>query len=258
MTTLPPQTWDASTYDRSFGFVASYGNDLLELLAALPGERVLDLGCGTGDHVALLRSRRVVATGVDGSAEMVAQARAKYPDFPYFSVADARDLSGVAATAPKDGFDAVFSNAVLHWILEPEAVAASVAALLKPGGRFVAEFGGSGNVATIIDGAQRLRAERGLPEADLPWYFPTVGAYATVLERAGLEVRSAWLFDRPTVLDGDHGLVDWCRMFGGFLLDGVDSSDEFLQALGERLRPALYRNGSWWADYRRLRVVALR
>jgi trans-aconitate methyltransferase len=248
---MSTQTWDASLYDRHHGFVASYGQDLLELLGALPGERVLDLGCGTGDHVALLRSRRVVALGVDASPDMIARAADKYPDYPYFFVADAREL-GVS-----EEYDAVFSNAVLHWIPEPAKVAASVAAALKPGGRFVAEFGGSGNVGTILRAGQAVRAAAGLPEAKLPWYYPTIGQYANVLEEAGLETRSAWLFDRPTVLDGSGGLANWIRMFASFLNDGMDEA-EFEAALEERVREALWRNGSWWADYRRLRIVAVK
>ncbi|SHN34166.1 class I SAM-dependent methyltransferase [Cryptosporangium aurantiacum] len=248
---MSTQTWDAALYDRHHGFVASYGQDLLELLAALPGERVLDLGCGTGDHVALLRSRRVAADGVDASAEMIARAGDKYPDFPYFAVADARELGA------EDQYDAVFSNAVLHWVPEPERVAASVARALRPGGRFVAEFGGAGNVGTIIRAAQEVRAESGLPAAPLPWYYPTVGEYALVVEGAGLEVRSAWLFDRPTVLDGTAGLQNWVRMFATFLLDGLDEA-AFFAALEERVRETLWRNGAWWADYRRLRLVAVK
>ena len=248
---MSTQTWDAALYDRHHGFVASYGQDLLELLAALPGERVLDLGCGTGDHVALLRSRRVVADGVDASAEMIARAEEKYPDFPYFAVADARKL-GV-----ENRYDAVFSNAVLHWVPQPWRVAASVAKALRPGGRFVAEFGGAGNVATIIRAGQDVRAEAGLPEVPLPWYYPTVAQYARVVERAGLEVRSAWLFDRPTVLDGTAGLENWVRMFAAFLLDGVDDG-VFFRTLEDRVRGTLWRNGAWWADYRRLRLVAVK
>lgn len=251
---MTTQTWDAAVYDRHYGFVASYGQDLLELLAALPGERVLDLGCGTGDHVALLRSRRVVADGVDASPEMIARAIDKYPDFPYFAVADARELGVVASEA---GYDAVFSNAVLHWIPDPAKVAASVAAALKPGGRFVAEFGGSGNVATIIRAGQGVRAGAGLPPAEPPWYYPTVGEYSTVVEAAGLETRTAWLFDRPTVLDGTEGLANWVRMFATFLFEGLDEGD-FFPALEDRVRGDLWRNGTWWADYRRLRIVAVK
>ncbi|TQS46593.1 class I SAM-dependent methyltransferase [Cryptosporangium phraense] len=243
------QTWEASMSDR--GSEASYGRDLLELLAALPGERVLDLGCGTGDHVALLRSRRVAADGVDQSPSRIARAEEKYPDYPYFSVADARALNVEAY------YDAVFSNAVLHWIPEPAAVVASVASALRPGGRFVAEFGGAGNVRTIVDAAQDVREEFGLPRAPVPWFYPTVGEYATVVEGAELEVRSAWLFDRPTVLDGTEGLANWLRMHAEFLLEGVDA-EKFVGELEDRVRDRLWRNGAWWADYRRIRVVAVK
>jgi trans-aconitate methyltransferase len=253
------QTWDAALYDRHHGFVASYGQDLLELLAALPGERVLDLGCGTGDHVALLRSRRVVADGVDASPEMIARAIDKYPDFPYFAVADAREL-GVSdgVVASEAGYDAVFSNAVLHWIPEPAKVAASVAAALKPGGRFVAEFGGAGCVQTVrlalIDAANR----RGLDGAALdPWFFPTEAAYRSLLEAQGFVVRAITLFPRPTPLPGD--ITDWLETFAQPFLGAVPPDDRraFIQDVRDAVQPALFDPARGWsADYIRLQFDA--
>jgi trans-aconitate methyltransferase len=245
------QVWDASLYDRAHGFVAAFGADLLELLDARPGERILDIGCGTGDHVAALRQRGVAAHGIDSSDEMVQHARIKHPGVPV-SVADARRLDAGA------DLDAVFSNAALHWIPEAGEVATAVAGALRPGGRFVAELGGSGNVAAIVEAAAAVRAERGLLPAASPWYFPTVGQYATVLEAAGFEVRRAWLFDRPTRLDGEQGLSTWVRMFGAHLLDGVADPDAFLAGLSVRAKDRLWRNNAWWADYRRLRIAALK
>jgi len=245
------QVWNADLYDAKHAFIAAYGVDLLDLLAAKTGERVLDLGCGTGDHVHALRARGVDAVGVDASAEMIARALVKFPEAT-LRVADARSL-GFA-----EEFDAVISNAVLHWVPEADAVAVSVAAALKPGGRLVAELGGAGNIATIAGGIDALRAARGLPPAPPLWYFPTVGQYAAVLERAGLEVRQASLFDRPTKLDGEQGLVTWVRMFGSSLLSGVTDAPGLLAELDRRLRPSLYRDGHWFADYRRLRVVAVK
>ncbi|WP_394822349.1 class I SAM-dependent methyltransferase [Pendulispora albinea] len=246
--------WNAELYDGKHAFVASYGADLFELLAAQPGERVLDLGCGTGDHVAALRARGIDALGVDASAEMLARARQKFPDHPahVFRVGDARSLD-VAGE-----FDAVVSNAVLHWVPDADLAARSIHAALRPGGRFVAELGGSGNTATIGGGVEALRGARGLPPVRSPWYFPTVGQYAAVLERAGLEVRQAWLFDRPTQLEGDDGLATWVRMFGHHWLTDVPDVDAFLAELSHALRPALHRDGHWFADYRRLRVVAVK
>ncbi|MBE1609486.1 class I SAM-dependent methyltransferase [Actinopolymorpha pittospori] len=248
---MTSQTWNASLYDDKHGFVSALGAGVIDLLDARPGERVLDVGCGTGDHVASLRAAGVEVTGVDASADMISRAREKFPDLPV-RVADVRDL-------PFDAeFDAVLSNATLHWVREAPAAASSIARALAPGGRFVAEFGGAGNIATIADGAQTLRKDLGLAPAQSPWFFPTIGVYAAMLEAVGLEVSGAWLFDRPTQLVGEDGLANWLTMFCAHLLVGVPDVDGFLAELATRLRPVLYRDGSWWADYRRIRVTAVK
>jgi len=236
--------WDADLYDSRHHFVTAHGNELLALLDAQPGERILDLGCGTGDHVAALRAAGVDAIGVDSSPAMIEQALTRHPGLPV-SVADARDLDG-------GPFDGILSNAVLHWIPEAGQVAAALVRALRPGGRFVAEFGGAGNVAAIREG---VAAQRTAPAAET-WYFPTADEYSAVLRGAGFDVERAEIFDRPTRLDGDHGLANWVRMFGAHLLDGVPDPDDFLAELEDRLRPRLWRDGAWWADYRRLRVIA--
>lgn len=247
---MTAHVWDAELYDARHSFVAAHGTALLDLLNAAPGERVLDAGCGTGDHVAQLAAAGVDVLGVDISPEMVARAAARFPGIPV-TVADLRALPF------REEFDAVLSNAVLHWVPEADQAAASLRAVLRPGGRLVAELGGAGNIATLTTAIHELRAEWGLPQAASPWYFPTVAQYARVLENAGFEVRAAWLFDRPTPLTGADGLGSWVRMFATSLLAGVTGTDAFLTALEQRLRPALYQDGSWWADYRRLRVVAV-
>ncbi|GAA3760713.1 class I SAM-dependent methyltransferase [Salinactinospora qingdaonensis] len=246
---MTSQRWDAALYDQRHSFVADYGIDLLTALDAAPGERVLDAGCGTGDHLAHLRDNGVETVGVDASVPMVERARQRFPGL------DVRvaDLRHVAFDIP---FDAVLSNATLHWIPEADQAAATMFAALRPGGRLVAELGGDGNVAAITTGAQRLRARHGLAPAPSPWYFPSVAGYAGVLERAGFEVDSVVLFDRPTPLTGEDGLAVWVRMFGAHLLDGVADSEGFLAELSHQLRPHLYRDETWWADYRRLRVSA--
>ncbi|ELZ28796.1 methyltransferase [Halosimplex carlsbadense 2-9-1] len=252
--------WDPEAYDDDTGFVHEYGGSVVDLLDPQPGERVLDLGCGTG-HLTADIAERVgesgVAVGVDASVEMVERARERYPDLR-FALADAREY------APDRSFDAVFSNAALHWIPRDDqpAVAERVADLLPPGGRFVAELGGTGNVAAIVDAAVAELRARGY-EAANPWYFPTVGDHAAALEAAGFEVRLARLFDRPTELEGGReGLANWLDVFGDSLFADLDDAetDAAVSAVEERLRNDLFDadTGTWTADYRRLRFVAVR
>ena len=245
--------WNPKLYDDRHAFVWRHGAALIDLLAPRPGEVVLDLGCGTGHLTAQIADAGASVLGVDSSAEMIAEARQAYPALA-FEVGDARHLI-------LDGrFDAVFSNAVLHWVTEPDLAAAGIARALKPGGRFVAEFGGRGNVQAIMT-ALHTAVEQVVGEAvGSPWYYPSVGEYAGLLERHGLEVTSATLFERPTPLDGPDGLRRWVEMFGGAFLAHIPSErrGEFLALVEDAARPHQYRDGGWVADYRRLRVVAVR
>jgi trans-aconitate methyltransferase len=246
--------WNADLYDAKHSFVWQYGGDLVSLLAPQPGEQILDVGCGTGHLTAQIAESGAQVVGVDQSTSMIAAARQTFPNLK-FEVADARELSFDAT------FDAVFSNAALHWIQEPELVIRNIWKALRPGGRFVAEFGGKGNVhqvKTALD--QTLAQLRGSDQREVnQWYFPSVGEYAALVEGNGFEVRFMTLFDRPTLLaDGEAGLRNWITMFcaGYFVALGGASRDSFLRNVEELLRPALFRNGEWWADYRRLRLVA--
>lgn len=248
--------WNASLYDDRHAFVYEHGADLIDLLKPQAGERILDLGCGTGHLTAKIRAAGADVLGIDASAEMVAQARRNFPDLP-FEVADARDYR---SNRP---FDALFSNAVLHWIKPPEAAVETMAVALKPGGRLVVEFGGHGNVRQILtefQAAIESQCDRRIDELDL-WYFPSVAEYAVLLERAGLEVRYALLFDRPTPLDdGEAGMANWLAMFGEPCLAGIpiEKRPPVMADAIERMRPRLWHEGRWTADYRRLRVVAVK
>jgi len=252
--------WDPESYDRDTGFVHEYGGSVVDLLDPRPGERVLDLGCGTGHLTAAIADRvgeSGSAVGVDASAAMVERARETSPECR-FEVADAREY------APDRSFDAVFSNAALHWVPRDDQppVAERVAALLGPGGRFVAELGGTGNVSAVVDATLAEVRERGY-EVEQPWYFPTVGEHAAVLEAAGFEVRLARLFDRPTELDGGReGLANWLDVFGDSLFAGLDNAETeaVMSSVEDRLRDELFDadSGTWTADYRRLRFVAVR
>jgi len=245
--------WDSNAYDGSHAFVYEYGADVLDLLDPRSGERILDLGCGTGHLTDRIADAGADVVGIDQSAEMIETARETHPELA-FRRGDARDFE-VA-----DPVDAVFSNAVLHWIDDQDAVLDSIAAALRPGGRFVAELGGSGNVAAIADAVRAELRERGYEPPTEPWYFPTIGEHATALEAHGFEVRYARLFDRPTELDdGEDGLAGWLEMFGDRLLGPVPDGERagVVAAVEDRLREELYDDGVWTADYRRLRFVAV-
>lgn len=248
--------WDAGEYDERHSYVHQYGESVVDLLDPEPGERVLDLGCGTGHLTADIAGRGATVHGIDASGEMVRAARERYPELS-FEQADARTF---AAGEP---FDAVFSNAALHWIpgSDHDAVLAAVRDALVPGGRFVAEMGGTGNVETIVRATTAVLDGRGY-DADTPWYFPGIDEYAPRLAAAGLEPRRAVLFDRPTELEGADGLRDWLGMFGDSLLGAVPDGeqDAVVDAVEDRLRGELFDpdRGAWTADYRRLRFVAVR
>jgi trans-aconitate methyltransferase len=245
--------WNAKLYDDKHSFVWKHGADVVELLSPRSGERILDIGCGTGHLTAKLAQAGALVLGIDRSEEMIAEARRNYPGLT-FEVLDARNLNQV------DHFDAVFSNAVLHWIPEAKAVVRGVARALKPGGRFVAEFGGKGNIR-VLQGAltEAVAAVTGA-WVESPWYFPSVAEYAGLLEKYGLEVTFATLFDRPTPLEGENGLRNWVEMFGGpFLaLIAPERREAFFGRVENQLRPVLKKDGVWFADYRRIRVLARR
>jgi trans-aconitate methyltransferase len=251
MNTSHPTKWDADLYDDKHAFVWKYGASLVDLLAPGAGERILDLGCGTGHLTARIAELGAEVVGIDSSPEMIEEARRLFPDIR-FEVADARDFGF------DQPFDAVFSNAVLHWVKPPEQAVACVARALGPGGRFVAEFGGQGNVRAVIAALIAAARAIGLGDWEPPWYYPSIGEYAPLLERAGLEVSTAALFDRPTPLDGEDGLRHWTEMFARDLVGRVApvDRDRFFRHLEDAARPGLHRDGTWFADYRRLRVVA--
>ncbi len=255
LTKRPPE-WNANLYDSKHAFVWKYGADLVPLLAPQTGERILDIGCGTGHLTAQIAGCGARVVGVDRSPEMVAAARKAYPHLQ-FEVADARDLPYRAE------FEAVFSNATLHWIHEPELVIRSVRNALRPGGRFVAEFGGKGNIRKMQGAFDQAYSElqAAAPGEINPWYYPSVSEYATLLETNGFEVRFITLFDRPTPLsEGEAGMRNWITMFGSDYSGKLarETREIFLRRVEELLRPELFRDGQWMADYRRLRLIAAR
>lgn len=246
--------WNAKGYTDQFSFVHQYGGDLLHLLRIEPGMTCLDLGCGNGALTAKLCEAGLAATGLDASPDLLAVAREQYPSIP-FAEGDATDFR---LDAP---VDVVFSNAVFHWIdgEKQAAMLDCVYAALKPGGQFVFEFGGKGNNALIHGALAREFAARDR-EYVMPFYFPSIGEYAPLLERAGFRVEYANLFDRPTLLKGDDGLADWMRMFVKTPFAGVPAgeTDAIIRAAAASLAPLLYRDGNWYADYVRIRFKAVK
>ena len=242
-------TWNPTLYEGKHAFVWKYGEDLLNLLFPQPGEKILDVGCGTGQLAAKIAANGTIVTGIDASAAMVEKAKLNYPNLE-FVVADARSFQF------NTSFDAVFSNATLHWIPEPEAVINSIYRALKPGGRFIAEFGGKGGIKLITDALYQAIEIK----SSQSWYFPSIGEYATMLEQQGFDVIYAVLFDRPTPLEHAAGMANWIQMFASRFLTGLSEEEQtqVIQAIEDRLKPTLYHDGKWWADYRRIRVVAHR
>jgi trans-aconitate methyltransferase len=245
--------WDAGLYDEKHSFVWKMAGDLVELLAPKAGEEILDVGCGTGHMTAQIAASGANVMGVDMSAPMVKQAREKYPEIK-FEVADARELK------LEKKFDAVFSNATLHWIQEPARAAQAVARRLKAGGRFVGEFGGAGNVAGFMHAAETAWLKV-MPRQEFthPWFYPGIAEYAAILEESGLETTYAILFDRPTPLeDGERGLRNWIAMFAGSILEKMptEKREDWVDILENEARGKLFRDGRWVLDYRRLRFVA--
>jgi trans-aconitate methyltransferase len=247
-------TWNPRLYDDKHAFVFKYGEDLVNLLAPRQGERILDLGCGTGYLSHLIAATGAAVTGVDNSPEMINKARAAYPEME-FLLTSATDLYFDHL------FDAVFSNAVLHWVLDKTSAIDGIYRCLRPGGRFIMEMGGKQNVEGIILAVRKVLTRHHYYKnaATQRWYYPSVGEYATLLEKRGFRISYASHFDRETELqDNDNGIKDWLRMFGSSFFEDIPAPtlENLLDEIQETLRPTHYRNHKWWADYKRLRIAA--
>jgi len=254
--TPPDKTWNPAVYDDQHSFVWKHGQGVIELLSPQSGERILDLGCGTGHLTARIAKSGARVIGIDKSSVMIDEARRLYPDLS-FQLADGTDFKF------DEPFDAVFSNAAIHWMKDQPAVARCIWEALRPGGRFVAEFGGKRNIHAIRTALTEVVKAAGSEVSFEPFarYYPSIGEYATLLEAKGFRVGSASHFDRPTKLDdGENGLRNWLLTFADNIIDALpaDKCEEVMAAVARKLKPVLFRDGSWFADYKRLRIVAFK
>lgn len=244
------QQWNPQDYAIDAGFVPQLGGAVSRLLDARAGECILDLGCGDGVLTTELALSGAHMHGIDASPEMVIAARARG--------IEAQVMDG-HALAFDSQFDAVFSNAALHWMGNPDAVLEGVRRALRPGGRFVAEFGGHGNVATITAAVQAARLAHGHSASTFQWYFPTADAYADRLRQHGFQVQLIECTPRPTALP--TGVAGWLRVFAAPLLDDLPADARaIVRGSATTLLAELPRNaaGQPLADYVRLRVLARR
>lgn len=247
--------WNAELYQTAHDFVWKRGAGALELLAPKPGERILDVGCGTGQLTAQLANAGAEVLGVDSSVAMIKAARVNFPALA-FQLEDATKMEF------RGEFSAVFSNAALHWITDPGSAIRGMRSALQPGGRLVFEMGGRGNIQTILNAILDALKFLEIP-APSPWktlFFPSVSEYTTLLERMSFEVCVAELFDRPTPLEGgSEGLRNWVRQFKSHYVDLLrpDQHEVFFRLVEEKCRKKLFSEGGWQADYRRLRVKAI-
>lgn len=244
--------WNADLYKDKHAFVFQYGEDVLKLLNPQPGKRILDVGCGTGDLTQLIAQAGAKPLGIDNSAAMIETASARFPGVE-FKLADAADFHF------EESFDAIFSNAALHWVRDMEGAVICMTRALRHGGRFVVEMGGKGNIAHLTAGIAEAVREVACVEPDHGRHYPSISEYSTLLEKHGMTVSAAWLFERPTVLaDGEKGLRNWINQFEQAVFRGFseDQRKAIIELAEVKLRDRLFRDGNWVADYKRLRIVA--
>lgn len=248
--------WNPDLYNNKHSFVYNYGKELISLLDPKDNERILDLGCGSGQLTSIIHKSAKEVIGIDKSPEMIVDAKSQFPNIE-FQVADASNFSY------GESFDSIFSNATLHWVTDYKNAIRCMYENLKEKGKIVVEFGGKGNVQIIVGQLINSLDIRGYHElAKLKiWYFPSIGEYTTELESAGFRVVLAQHFDRPTELsDEKSGIKDWISMFAEHFFQGLTSQvmEEIKNEVQEKVKATCLVNGKWFADYKRIRIVAMK
>lgn len=243
------QTWDPEIYARDAKFVSELGEPIVEMLAPIRGERVLDVGCGDGALTERIVERGADVVGIDSSAAMVEAARN--------NGIDAREIDAEAMPFLEE-FDCAISNAAIHWMSDHYAVVRSVWRALKPGGRFAGECGGEGCVRVVREGLKVACAKHGVDYKALsPWKFPEVGLFSKMLENQGFEVSYIARIDRPTHVEA--GLRGWLEVFARSWASGMSSeeADAFFGDVEDHCRPRLWSpERGWTIDSVRLRFMA--
>lgn len=248
--------WNPKLYNEKHSFVYNYGEDLIRLLAPKKNERILDLGCGSGQLSFKISEFTKEIIGMDKSAEMIADAKLKFPNIE-FRVGDAANFQF------DKNFDSIFSNATLHWVKDSKNAIKCMHQNLNPNGKIVVEFGGKGNVQTIVNQLRTSLKNRGyIEQSELNlWYFPSIGEYTSELEKEGFSVLFAEHYDRPTELaDEKTGIKDWISMFAERFFVGIapNQVEEIKNEVQENVKEKCLTNGKWFADYKRIRIVAVK
>lgn len=246
--------WDPVLYSNLCSFVPENGRELISMLNPREGERILDLGCGTGELSSKVAQAGADVTGLDASGAMIEAARRNYPDLTFIE-------DDAISHDPDESYDAIFSNAVLHWITRQDSLLSSVRSMLRPGGRFVVEMAREGNINRIRNELFRALNEAGYPPETLdPWFFPSAESYGKRLTERGFSLRTMDRFEHSAVLDGDEGFHLWLTVFCQRILMVLDQAErkDLAETVKERLRDDRFDGKSWRLNYRRLRFVAVR
>lgn len=248
--------WKPELYNEKHSFVYGYGENLIKVLDPKPTERILDLGCGSGQLTSKINELAKETIGIDKSQEMIYDAKSKFENIR-FQVGDAENFDF------KEKFDSIFSNATLHWVKNQKKAIKCMFENLNPNGKIVVEFGGKGNVQTIVNQLRNSLRQRGyLTQSELDlWYFPSIGEYSTELESIGFRVLLAEHYDRPTELaDEKSGIKDWISMFAENFFKNVSPEDieEIKNEVQEKVKDKCLIKGKWFADYKRIRIVAVK